>query len=165
MKENVSFDAIDAVASVDPSIFVLYTSVGDADVVPENVKHFRSKAKVEAHLAATLTRWSVLRPVSFLDNFDAPGQFNPLTEGTASGVTPAGLRMKYVATADIGKAAATVLAALLRRVAPPQVAGHAEALDQHGSSFLVGRVADREPRVGPRRPRAPFLWFGRRRLL
>ena len=73
---------IDAVAAVDPSIFLLYTSVGDADVVPENVKHFRSKAKVEAHLAATLTRWSVLRPVSFLDNFDAPGQFNPLTEGT-----------------------------------------------------------------------------------
>ena len=102
---------IDAVAAVDPSIFVLYTSVGDADVVPENVKHFRSKAKVEAHLAATLTRWSVLRPVSFLDNFDAPGQFNPLTEGTASGVTPPGLRMKYIATADIGKAAANVLAA------------------------------------------------------
>ena len=102
---------IDAVAAVDPSIFLLYTSVGDADVVPENVKHFRSKAKVEAHLAATLTRWSVLRPVSFLDNFDAPGQFNPLTEGTASGVTPPGLKMKYIATADIGKAAANVLAA------------------------------------------------------
>lgn len=100
---------VDAVKAVDPSIFVLYTSVGDADKVPATVQHFCSKARVEEHLAATLTKWAVLRPTSFLENFDAPAMMNPLKKGKVNGITPPDLKMKYVSTIDIGKAAANIL--------------------------------------------------------
>ena len=101
---------VDAVKAVDPSIFLLYTSVGDADRTPESVHHFCSKACVEKHLAMTLDAWAVLRPTSFLENFDAPAMMNPLTKGKVNGVTDPTLKMKYVSTIDIGKAAANVLA-------------------------------------------------------
>ena len=52
---------IDAVAAVDPSIFLLYTSVGDADVVGE-CEALPLEGKVEAHLAATLDALEMLRP-------------------------------------------------------------------------------------------------------
>ena len=101
---------VDAIKTVDPSIFLLYTSVGDADKTPETVHHFCSKATIEKHIAATLDAWAVIRPTSFLENFDAPAMMNPLTKGKVNGVTPPDLRMKYVSTIDIGKAAANVLA-------------------------------------------------------
>ena len=101
---------IDAVKNVSPETFVLFSSVGDADKVPPELHHFRSKAVIEAHLEATLAHWSVIRPVSFLDNMDDPVQ-GPLKRGKCAGITEPGLRCKYVATSDIGKAAANVLAA------------------------------------------------------
>lgn len=101
---------IDAVVTVDPSIFVLYTSVGDADKTGPAVHHFVAKARVEKYLASTLKNWAVLRPCSFLDNLDDPTNMNPLTKGKVKMLLPADVPMKYVSTVDIGKAAANVFA-------------------------------------------------------
>lgn len=90
----------------------MYTSVGDADKTPANVHHFCSKARVEEHLAATLSKWAVLRPVSFLENLDDVNAFNPLTKGKVKMLLPPDVKMKYVSAAvDVGKAAANIFAA------------------------------------------------------
>mmetsp|Transcript_54861 Transcript_54861/g.126320 ORF Transcript_54861/g.126320 Transcript_54861/m.126320 type:complete len:333 (-) Transcript_54861:198-1196(-) len=101
-------NVIDAVKDVDPSIFVVYSSVGDADRTGPAVQHFHSKALVEKHLAETLDHWSVLRPCSFLENLDDASNMNPLTKGRVKMLLPADVPMKYVSTIDIGKAAAKV---------------------------------------------------------
>lgn len=103
-------NVIDAVKSVDPSIFVLYTSVGDADKTGPEVHHFVAKARVEKYLAATLKAWAVLRPCSFLDNLDDAATFNPLTKGKVKFLLPPDVAMKFVSCFDIGRAAANVFA-------------------------------------------------------
>merc|ERR1719310_339586 len=80
---------IDAIQAVDPSIFVVYTSVGDADKTGPAVHHFVAKARIEKHLAATLKQWAVLRPCSFLDNLDDAGNMNPLSKGKVKMLLPA----------------------------------------------------------------------------
>lgn len=101
---------IDAIKAVDPSIFLVYTSVGDADKTGPEVQHFVAKARIEQYLAATLKQWSVVRPVTFLDNLDDAANMNPLTKGKVKMLIPEHVPMKYVGTVDIGKAAANVFA-------------------------------------------------------
>ena len=122
---------IDAVNTVDPSIFFLFSSVGDADAVPPELHHFVSKSRIEKHLAESLQRWAVIRPgmcvytcilssiclmqmiiciCRYLDNFDDAATFNPLTKGQVKGLFLADQKVKMIAVADIGKAAANVLA-------------------------------------------------------
>lgn len=100
---------IDAVHAVDPSIFVVFASVGDADKTGPAVQHFASKAQIEKYLAATLKAWSVVRPCTFLENLDDAVNMNPLSKGKVKMLIPADVPMKYVSTIDIGKAAANVL--------------------------------------------------------
>lgn len=102
-------NVIDAVKAVNDSIFVVFSSVGDADKTGPQVQHFCSKAQIEKHLAATLTKWAVVRPTTFFDNLDDAANFNPLTKGKVKMLIPAHVPMKYVSTVDIGKAAANVL--------------------------------------------------------
>ena len=45
---------VDAVKAVDKRIFLVYTSVGDADKTGPAVQHFVAKARVERYLAQTL---------------------------------------------------------------------------------------------------------------
>lgn len=101
---------INAVKASNPNIFVLYTSVCDADKVPHKLQHFHSKARIEAHMAEKLSHWCSLRPTHFLDNFDDPSIKNLLTKGSVKMLNRAGTRVKWIATADIGKAAANILA-------------------------------------------------------
>jgi len=95
---------------VDPSIFLVFSSVGDADKTGPDVQHFVAKARIEKHLAENLTKWSVIRPVCFLENLDDAANFNPLTKGVVRMVIPAAMSMKYVSTIDIGKAVANIMA-------------------------------------------------------
>ena len=44
---------------------------------------------IEAHLEATLAHWSVIRPVSFLDNMDDPTN-GPLKRGKCAGIPEPG---------------------------------------------------------------------------
>lgn len=92
---------------------VVYSSVGDADNVPETVEHFWSKADVEAYMkqsfSTTQVTWSIIRPVAFFDNLDDPGNYNPLSRGSVKFLAAADCRTKFIATEDIGKGAAALL--------------------------------------------------------
>jgi len=102
-------NVIDAIKAIDPSIFVVFSSVGDADKTGPLVQHFHSKAQIEKHLASELKNFAVVRPTTFFENLDDATNFNPLSKGKVKMLLPAHVPMKYVSTVDIGKAAANVL--------------------------------------------------------
>jgi len=58
--------------------------------------------------AATGLRFAILRPVSFLDNFDDSQSYNPLTRGCVKGLVSPNIKLKMVACRDVGKAAAKI---------------------------------------------------------
>jgi len=88
--------------------YVVYTSVADADISYENVSFFKSKLDIENYLKATSLRYSILRPVAFLDMYDEPSMYNPLTRGSVKGIFRSDLKVKHVACRDIGRAAANI---------------------------------------------------------
>jgi uncharacterized protein YbjT (DUF2867 family) len=98
-----------------PIEHVVYSSVGDADNVPETVHHFRSKADVEEYMSSKFDAessgitWSVLRPVAFFDNVDDVANYNPLKKGSIKFLTHPDCRVKFISCEDIGKGAATLL--------------------------------------------------------
>jgi len=107
-------NVIDAlVKSGDQIKYAVFSSVGDADNCPKNIKHFWSKAAVEEYMAkeleSTNIKWAVLRPVAFLDNYDNPGMKNPLKKGWVVGLMKASTSLKHISTVDIGKASAVLL--------------------------------------------------------
>jgi uncharacterized protein YbjT (DUF2867 family) len=85
----------------------VYTSVARGGFVPTPVPHFASKHAIKD--TARNTKWTILQPVAFMDNmlaggFAARGFFTTLEYYL--GQKP----LQYVATEDIGKLAARVLA-------------------------------------------------------
>jgi uncharacterized protein YbjT (DUF2867 family) len=96
--------AIDAAVACSLD-YVIFTSVADCDVCYDNITHFKSKLEIENYLKSTSLKYTILRPVSFLDNFDDPSVSNPLTRGSVKGLVPAGVKLRMVACQDIGKAA------------------------------------------------------------
>ena len=97
---------ISAIESFDPSIFLLFSSVCDADTAPASVKHFDAKARIEERLnKSSLFSWTILRPTCFLDNFE---NSNLLAPGHVKFLTRSSTVVKYVAVADIGIVAAKV---------------------------------------------------------
>lgn len=103
---------VDAVKECEDQVeHLVYSSVGDADKVPETVQHFRSKGDVEAYMAEQLTKttWSVIRPVAFFDNMDDAKNYNPLTKGSVKFLTKQDIKVKFIATPDIGKGSAALL--------------------------------------------------------
>ncbi len=85
--------------------FVVFSSTADADVCYDSIAHFKSKFEIENYLKSTALRYSILRPVSFLDNFDDPANYNPLTRGSVKGLVHPEIKLKMVACKDVGKAA------------------------------------------------------------
>lgn len=79
---------------------------------PTSVGHYAEKHRVELHLravtAATPTRWTILRPTGFMDNY-RPSNFASMMTGLWA-TMPADVKMQLVSVEDIGKAAARVLA-------------------------------------------------------
>jgi uncharacterized protein YbjT (DUF2867 family) len=106
-------NVIDAIKKCGDQIeYVVYSSVGDADNCPETVEHFWSKADVEKYMASELgssTKWSVIRPTAFFENMDDAGNYNPLTKGKVKFLTYAKVKVKFIATEDIGKGSAALL--------------------------------------------------------
>lgn len=76
-----------------------------------NVPHFASKHNIELYLrsvtANTPTKWTVLRPTGFMDNY-SPGFFGKLM-GTIWATMPADRQMQLVSTHDIGRYGAIAL--------------------------------------------------------
>jgi len=90
---------------------VVFSSVVDADKTSDAVGHFKSKLDIEKYLKTQMgLSCSILRPAAFYDNFDDAANFNPLTKGVAKSLWPPTLKVKYIATRDVGKAAAAMLA-------------------------------------------------------
>ncbi|TDZ13326.1 NmrA-like family domain-containing protein 1 [Colletotrichum orbiculare MAFF 240422] len=92
---------------------IVYSSIdrgGDAsyDVVSPTVRHFQSKHRIEHHLVdgckGTTTRWTILRPVAFMDNM-APGLETKIM-ATSWRVAVREKPLQLVAVRDIGRAAA-----------------------------------------------------------
>lgn len=112
-------NVIDAIAAAkadgcDGIEHVVYSSVGDADGVPETVGHFWGKADVEKYMASKFgegsgVTWSVIRPVAFFENVDDPANFNPLTKGGLKFLTYPDKKVKFIACEDIGKGSAALL--------------------------------------------------------
>eukprot|EP00613_Pedinella_sp_CCMP2098_P026387 CAMPEP_0171702770 /NCGR_PEP_ID=MMETSP0991-20121206/11778_1 /TAXON_ID=483369 /ORGANISM="non described non described, Strain CCMP2098" /LENGTH=327 /DNA_ID=CAMNT_0012292145 /DNA_START=272 /DNA_END=1255 /DNA_ORIENTATION=- len=101
---------VDACLASNAVQHVVFSSVADADKAPDAVAHFKSKFDIENHLKASGLAFSILRPVAFFENFDDPNNWNALAKGSIKGLWPASLSVLCVATADIGKAGAVMLA-------------------------------------------------------
>lgn len=95
--------AIDAAksAQVDHLIFM---SVADAELIDERVKHIKTKMVIEDYLRASGLKYSILRPCAFFENFDDPGNWNPLKKGRLKFLSDK--EIKYCATYDLGRVAA-----------------------------------------------------------
>lgn len=89
---------------------VVYSSAIGAEDAPDAVEHLKSKLVIEHYLAASGLAYTVVRPPAFYENFDAPEQYNPLKKGYVSMLWDSEPRVPYVATRDIGRASAAILA-------------------------------------------------------
>lgn len=107
MEEKHGKDLVDAALANNVSHFV-YSSVdrhGAASATnPKATPHFISKHSIEQHLvhksAGTSMRWTILRPVAFMDNFD--GSLVSRVFATCWQRFLPTRPLQLVATADIG---------------------------------------------------------------
>lgn len=134
-------DEEQAIPLIDAAIargtpYVVFSSVdrGGNEVSWDNlttVPHFAAKHRIELYLrkatANTQTRWAILRPAGFMDNY-APGFFGKMMAGLWA-TMPAGRKMQLVSVRDIGNLAAKAL------VDPERWAGKAVGLAGDDLSF------------------------------
>lgn len=92
-------DAVDAAKEANVS-FVVMSSVGSADK-HTGVAHFDSKYQVEQHLKSSGLKYSIIRPVAFMDNIEMPEM--ELKQGVYSNLTNPGVKLDYIAVDDIGE--------------------------------------------------------------
>ncbi|HWC95751.1 MAG TPA: NmrA/HSCARG family protein [Candidatus Sulfopaludibacter sp.] len=92
----------DAARRSDISHFV-YSSVASADQ-RTGIPHFDSKFRIEEHIRSTGLKFTVLRPVFFMENW--LGQKEGIDAGTLALPIDPGTRLQMVAVDNIGEAAA-----------------------------------------------------------
>jgi uncharacterized protein YbjT (DUF2867 family) len=98
----------DAARSAGVSHFV-YTSVGAANQ-NTGIPHFETKARIEEHVRATGLRYTIIRPVFFMDNFLSPGMRDGIIAGRLSLPIRSERPLQMIAVRDIGQMAATAFA-------------------------------------------------------
>jgi len=98
---------IDAVKKAGVKHIIL-TSVASANK-STGIPHFDSKYEVEHHLEASGVPYTIIAPVSFMENFLSPMALPSLREGVISMVLPPERTQQIIAVADIGSFAATVI--------------------------------------------------------
>src|SRR3989454_12293628 len=76
------------------------SSVASADG-DTGIPHFESKVKVERHLQASGLRYTITRPVAFMDNYASPWILPQLQAGGLAQPMPASTRPQLVAVRDI----------------------------------------------------------------
>jgi len=81
----------------------VYTSVASADRETK-IPHIESKRIIESYLKASGLPYTILRPVFFMDNFDAKRE--EILQGRLSLPLPADCKVQMIATDDIGAFAA-----------------------------------------------------------
>jgi len=130
-------NAIDAAKAAAVEHFV-FVSVADANLFPDAVLHCKTKVVIEDYLKASGLKYSIIRPTAFFENFDDAANWNPLKKGRLKFMTTA--ECKYVATYDIGRAAAVMFQS------PQQWIG--ETLDAIGWKGDLSQVAAALEKVG-----------------
>jgi len=81
---------------------VVLSSVASADE-DTGIPHFESKAEVERHLKTSGLRYTITRPVAFMDGYTAPWMLGALQAGVLSLPMPPETRQQLVAVRDIGE--------------------------------------------------------------
>ena len=81
---------------------LVYTSVSSAN---ENtgVPHFESKFKIEEHIREIGIPFTIIRPVSFMENYIAPWTLPKLKEGLINGPLSPEKKSQLIAVKDIGR--------------------------------------------------------------
>jgi uncharacterized protein YbjT (DUF2867 family) len=95
--------AIDAAKAAAVEHFV-FCSVIEAEDVPNEVVHFKTKLEIEKYLKASPLKHSILRPCAFFENLDDPQNWNPLKKGSLKFLLEE--TCTWCSTYDIGRAAA-----------------------------------------------------------
>ena len=84
---------------------VVYSSVCCADR-DTGIPHFESKHDIEEYVRESGLKYTIVRPVSFMENFVSPGVRALLEEGTLSLPLDPETRLQMICVDDIGKFAA-----------------------------------------------------------
>ena len=86
---------------------LVYTSVGGAER-NSGLPHFDSKWQIEKRIAALAIPATILRPVFFMDNFNATanGFGDNIREGKLLNAMPPNIKLQMIAVEDIGRFAA-----------------------------------------------------------
>jgi nucleoside-diphosphate-sugar epimerase len=95
--------AIDAAKAANVNHFV-FCSVIDAEQMPDECHHIKSKIAIEQHLKSSGLKYSILRPCCFFENLDDAQNWNPLKKGSLKFILDQ--TCTWCGTYDIGRAAA-----------------------------------------------------------
>ena len=109
--ESETVQGINAVeAANDAGVeYIYYSSVGSAHR-DTGIPHFESKRKIEERIFETGLKYTILRPVFFMDNFSAPWMLPALQQGTLNLPVKPDRPLAMVAVDDVGAYAAAALA-------------------------------------------------------
>ena len=80
---------------------MVYSSVGGADR-DTGIAHFDSKFEIEQHVRSLHVRWTILRPVWFMENLLGPGMRPSLEAGVLPFPLPPEVPLQMVSVNDIG---------------------------------------------------------------
>src|SRR5437879_9093230 len=87
---------------------VVLSSVASADG-GTGIPHFESKAQIERHLKASGLRYTITRPVAFMEIYTSPWILPQLQAGVLAQPMPASTRQQLVAVRDIGEIVARAI--------------------------------------------------------
>lgn len=87
---------------------LVFGSVASADQ-NTGIPHFDSKFKVEEYIKASGINYTIIAPVSFMDNFLGPWFLPGLGEGKLAMAVPAETELQHVSVRDIGRFAAVLV--------------------------------------------------------
>ncbi|MGW7411782.1 NmrA/HSCARG family protein [Streptomyces sp. NPDC054863] len=145
----------DAAAAAGVQHFV-YSSVGGAERAT-GIDHFETKARIERHLAATSLATTTLRPTFFMNNL--LGYADMTGERLMELPVDPGKPMQMIATSDIGRIAAAVLAQPEKYLgAQLEIAGDSLTFEQIAAIYQ--KVTDVPTRLVPQPIQdRMFEWF------
>jgi uncharacterized protein YbjT (DUF2867 family) len=87
---------------------LIYSSVASANRAT-GIPHFDSKYEVEKHLQASAVPYTIVAPVSFMENLLQPWILSSLRQGKLAMALPARRSLQQIAVADIGAFVAAVI--------------------------------------------------------
>jgi len=110
---DVEKEVLQGTTAIDAAVgahvpHVVMSSVASADA-DTGIPHFESKATVERHLKASGLRYTVTRPVAFMEMYGSPWMLPQLQAGVLAQPMPASTRQQIVAVRDIGEIAARAI--------------------------------------------------------